>query len=92
MKRSGSTEKISISLDRNDLDLVRRRAKRVHQGNISKVIGEAIGYVRYAEGRDALIEALGDEGMLSPEEVEAIASEWSIPPAAPSKKRARRVA
>lgn len=90
MTRSGRTEKISISLDREDLAVVRRRAKRVYGGNISKAIADAVQYLRYEEGRDTLIGAFGDDGMLTPAELESIASGWGIVAKSRAKKRRRR--
>lgn len=92
MARSGRTEKISISLDKTDLEVVRRRAKRVHGGNISKVIADAVRYLRYEEGRDALIDAFGDEGTLTTEECEVIAREWQRSERPSSKRRGGRAA
>lgn len=89
MKRTGKTEKISISLDRADLAIVRRRAKRVHGGNISRVIADAIQYLRYEEGRDALIASFGDEAALTAEELDAITAEWRGGEGPRPKKRRR---
>jgi len=91
-KRAGNTEKISISLDKGDAALLRRRAKALHEGNVSRVVAEALRYVRYEEGRDALIESFGEVGMVSAEEVAEIASEWHAPPRGRTKKRAKRAA
>jgi hypothetical protein len=92
MKRSGKTEKISISLDREDLAFIRRRAKVTHDGNISGVIADAVRYLRYEEGRDALIDAFGDQGKLTPSELEDIAREWSHQTKRATKRRGRRAA
>src|SRR2546422_4083387 len=40
--RSGRTAKISISLDRRDLALLRGRARRLFEGNLSAVIAEGV--------------------------------------------------
>lgn len=86
------TVKICISLDREDLAVVRRRAERVYGGDISKAIAEAVQYLRYEEGREALLEAFGDEAMLTPEGLESIASEWGLAAEPRAKKRRRRAA
>ena len=90
--RAGRTEKISISLDKQDAALLRRRAKALHDGNVSRVVADALRYLRYEEGRDALIESFGDVGMVTAEEVAAIASEWRAPPRGRTKKRGKRAA
>lgn len=92
MKRSGKTEKISISLDRDDLAFIRRRAKLTHDGNLSGVIADAVRYLRYEEGRDALLEAFGDQGKLTPSELQDITREWSPQTKHRPKKRGRRAA
>ena len=74
--RSGRTAKISISLDRRDLALLRGRARRLFEGNLSAVIAEGVRRVREEEGREALLGWLGDAARTSPEQREAVRSEW----------------
>jgi len=74
--RSGRTAKISISLDRRDLALLRGRARRLFEGNLSAVIAEGVRRVREEEGREALLAWLGDAARTSPEQREAVRSEW----------------
>src|ERR1051325_6006401 len=54
-KRPGGTVHLSISLPSAEAKILRRRAKRAYGGNVSRVISDAIRYVAYEEGRDALI-------------------------------------
>jgi len=46
MKRAGKTETLSISLAAGPLKLLRQRAKRVHRGNLSAAIAEAVELLR----------------------------------------------
>jgi len=41
-KRAGRTVKISISLDKDQLETLRKRARRTSRGNLSAVIAEMI--------------------------------------------------
>ena len=77
--------KVSVSIREDDLALLKRRAKRVHGGNVSAVIAELAQTMRRQEARDRLLaegEAL--HGAPSKGELEAIAGEWA------PKTRARR--
>lgn len=85
--RSGRTEKISVSLDRGDLEALRRRAKRLYGGNVSAAIAEGARRIREEEGREKLVAWLGSSSETTPEERDAIRAEWQ---AAPARSRARR--
>ena len=87
--RTGQTEKISVSIDRADLPMLRKRARRLYEGNLSAVIAEGVRRIREEEGREALVAWLGDAGAATPEEREAIRAEWQ---AAPSRRRRSRAA
>jgi hypothetical protein len=54
------TEKISVSIDRSDLLVLRRRAKELYGGNLSAALAEAVARIREEEGREALVAWLGD--------------------------------
>jgi hypothetical protein len=79
-----STTKISITLDDADLSWLRRRAKKVHGGNLSAVMAEAARILRKQE---ALRAFLDEEGVarLSADALARIQEEWR--PARRSKKR-----
>ena len=77
-KRPGGTVHLSISIPTSDARILRRRAKRVHGGNVSRVISDAIRYIAYEEGRDALIASFGDKGTLTPEEGRQLDDEWGL--------------
>jgi hypothetical protein len=87
--RSGRTEKISVSLDRTDLQALRRRAKRLYGGNVSAAIAEGIRRIREEEGREKLVAWLGESGKTTDEGREAIRAEWSGPSGAARPRRAR---
>jgi hypothetical protein len=85
-KRAGSTVKLSISLDQRDLELLRKRAKRLSGGNVSAAITDMIHIAREWEGREALAAWLG-QGRDEPtkEKMDAIRAEWvPLPPRGPA--------
>lgn len=75
-KRAGRTKKISVSLDPADLATIRRRAQRLHDGNLSAALADGIDRLREEEGREALVAWLGDAAKTTPEQREAIRAEW----------------
>ena len=77
-KRPGGTTQLSISLPTEEVKLLKRRAKRVHGGNVSRVISDAIRYVAYEEGRDALIASFASKGVPSAEEARRFDVEWGL--------------
>ncbi len=95
-ERAGHTAKISVSLDRDDLTMLRRRARRLHGGNVSAAIAEAVGRLREEEGRQRLVAWLGESGHATPEQQDAIRVEWTTtsPPRqqAPERPRGTRKA
>jgi hypothetical protein len=77
-KRPGGTAHLSISLPAEEAKILRRRAKRVYEGNVSRVISDAIRYIAYEEGRDALIASFGGEGSPTPEEARRLDAAWGL--------------
>ncbi len=75
-RRGGRTEKISISLDREDLRLLRRRADQLHAGNLSAAVSEGIQRLREELGRQALAEWLGAAGRTTAAARDRIRTEW----------------
>ncbi len=70
-----STEKISISVGKDDLKWLRRRAKR-SGGNLSAVIAEATRLLRQREARERLLARFGQDAKVSEAEAAAIRAEW----------------
>jgi hypothetical protein len=85
-KRPGGTKRLSISLPAEDVKVLERRAKRLYDGNVSRVISEAIRYIAYEEGRDALIESFGDIGKLTPARAAEIDAQLGFLPMKKQKK------
>jgi hypothetical protein len=81
-----SSGKISVTIAEGDLSWLRRRAKRLHGGNLSAAIVEATRTLRRQEALQAFLE---DEGVprLEPAELAEITSEWAVPAAAARKRR-----
>ena len=77
-KRAGGTTHLSISLPTTEAKLLKRRAKRVYGGNVSRVISDAIRYIAYEEGRDALIASFGGRGRPTREEAKQLDEDWGL--------------
>lgn len=77
-KRPGGTTHLSISLPTADAKLLKRRAKRVYGGNVSRVVSDAIRYIAYEEGRDALVASFGPKGTPTREEANRLDAAWGI--------------
>jgi hypothetical protein len=75
--RPGRTVKLSVSLDRRDVALLKKRAQRASGGNISAAITEMIHIAHEWEGREALAKWLG-EGRKEPsrETMDAVRADW----------------
>ena len=77
-KRPGGTVHLSISLPKEEAKLLKRRAKRVYGGNVSRVVSDAIRYIAYEEGRDALISSFGSSGRPTPAEAAQLDDAWGL--------------
>lgn len=90
-KRAGVTEKISVSVDRADLAILRKRAKRLHGGNVSAVIAEIIARAKEQEGLADLLDWLGGPAAMTSEEEEEIDRELlgGVRPSKPKVKTKR---
>jgi hypothetical protein len=75
-KRAGTTEKISISVRRSDLASLRKRAKRLYDGNVSAVIAELAADAALLEGMHDLIARLGGPSLTEGDRV-ALDREWA---------------
>lgn len=92
-RRAGNTVTLSVSLSPADAAILRRRAKRVHGGNVSAAIGDAAELLRIEENRQALAAQLEEElGPLDRQLARAILMETAgvLPPV--RRKRKRRAA
>lgn len=74
--------KVSVTLDDAALSWLRKRAKRLHGGNLSAAIAEATELARKNELLSSLLDADGTPE-LSPGEMAEIVKDWP-------KRRARR--
>jgi len=77
-KRPGGTTHLSISLPTEEAKILKRRAKRVYDGNVSRVVSDAIRYIAYEEGRDALIASFGGRGKPTPAEAAQLDVAWGF--------------
>jgi hypothetical protein len=77
-KRPGGTTHLSISLPAEEAKILKRRAKRAYGGNVSRVVSDAIRYIAYEEGRDALIESFGAKGMPTGAEAAQLDVAWGL--------------
>jgi hypothetical protein len=66
--------KVSISIDDADLKWLKRRARRIHGGNLSAAVAEGTRLVRHNETLGALLDKLGAPE-LSPEESAKLTAE-----------------
>jgi hypothetical protein len=81
-----STTKVSVTIDESALAWLRRRAKRVHGGNLSAAIAEAALVARRQEALEAF---LREEGVpeLSERELNEIVAEWAPPQRKPRRSK-----
>jgi len=89
-RRPGNTVTLSVSMSPRDVAVLRRRAKRLHGGNVSAAIGDAAELLRIEENRQALAAKLEAElGPLDPGVAKAILMETLgvVPPVRRKKKR-----
>jgi hypothetical protein len=77
MKRKNGIRavKISVSVADEDLKILKRRAKRLYDGNLSAVIHELAQKAKRQEAMERLIASLGGPS-LTDEERRAIDAEW----------------
>ena len=69
----GSAQKISISIDSEDLKRLRRRARK-KGGNLSAVFAEAARLLLQREAQERLLKTLGGE--ITDAEADEIRAEW----------------
>jgi hypothetical protein len=89
--RPGKTVKVSISIDRGDLAILRRRARESYRGNLSAAFSEAARLIRQRAARTRLIDMLGGP-TLTVGSAQSIAAEQTRNPGASKKRRRARAA
>jgi hypothetical protein len=91
-RRAGKTIKVSVSLAKDDVAALKRRAKESYDGNLSAAFSEAARWIRQQEARRRVIDKLGGP-LLTPESAAAIDAEQAGGPRyEPKKSRRRRAA
>lgn len=71
-KRAGVTSKVSLSVHRDDLEMLKRRAKRLYGGNVSAVFAELIATIKRQEAWGKAVAWYGKAIVLTDEEREGI--------------------
>jgi hypothetical protein len=87
-RRPGKTVKVSISLDRDDLVTLKRRARESYGGNLSAAFADAARWIRQREARQRLLDRLGGPS-LTAEQATAIDAEQRAEPL-PKRRKPRR--
>lgn len=88
IKRAGRTVKVSVSLDVEDVAVLRRRARESYGGNLSAAFSEAARLIRQREARRRLVDMLGGP-TLTPAMAAAVNAEQAAHPS-PARRKARR--
>jgi hypothetical protein len=89
-KRAGVTQKVSLAVNREDLAVIKKRAKRLHGGNVSAVFADLIAEIKRREAWDRALAWYGEPIHLSPAERETIDREL-LGGARPKKSRSKRI-
>jgi hypothetical protein len=89
--RSGKTVKVSISIDKGDLAVLRRRARESYRGNLSAAFSEAARLIRQRAARTRLIDMLGGP-TLTASAAGTVDAEQAGHPDEPKKARRARAA
>ena len=82
---------MSISIDRGDLAILRRRARESYRGNLSAAFSEAARLIRQRAARTRVIDMLGGQ-TLTVGAAQSIDAEQTRNPGAPKKRRRARAA
>lgn len=90
-KRAGRTVKVSVSLDKGDLAVLKKVAREGYEGNLSAALAEAARLLKQREAGRRLIDALGGS-TLTPEALAAIEAEQAGGPRYEPKKPRRKKA
>jgi hypothetical protein len=71
-KRAGVTQKVSLSVNKADLAILKKRAKRLHGGNVSAVFADLIAEIKRREAWERAVAWYGVPIVVSDAEREAI--------------------
>jgi hypothetical protein len=91
-KRAGKTIKVSVSLDREDVAALKRRARECYAGNLSAAFAEAARWLRQREARQRLIDKLGGPSLTAESAAAIDAEQAGGPRYHPTKSRRKRAA
>jgi hypothetical protein len=90
-RRAGVTQKVSLSVNREDLAVLKKRAKRLHGGNVSAVFAELIAEINRREAWERALAWYGEPVQLTDDERRTIDREL-LGEAAPKARRRKPVA
>jgi hypothetical protein len=85
-KRAGVTSKVSLSVNKDDLAMLKQRAKRLYGGNVSAVFAELIATIKRQEAWGRAVAWYGTPIVMTDEERESIDGEL-LGAVAPRRKR-----
>ena len=89
--RTGKTVKVSISIDKGDLAVLKRRARESYHGNLSAAFSEAARLIRQRAARTRLVDMLGGPS-LTASAAKTIDAEQLEPPKVAKRTRRARTA
>jgi hypothetical protein len=87
--RSGTTVKVSISIDKADLAVLKRRARKSYSGNLSAAFSEAARLIRQREARTRLVDTLGGPSLTATAARDIDAEQAGHPGGSKKARRAR---
>lgn len=75
-----------MSLKKDDLKVLRKRAKRLYGGNLSALLSDFAKLARYEDGADKLLEWLTEDYKPDVAALAAVEGEWRAPLPRPPKR------
>jgi hypothetical protein len=69
---------VDLAPPAEEAKILKRRAQRAYGGNVSRVVSDAIRYIAYEEGRDALIASFGGKGRPTQQEARRLDEQWGL--------------
>jgi hypothetical protein len=91
-KRAGRTVKVSVSLEKEDVAALRRRARESYGGNLSAAFADAARWIRQREARVRLVEMLGGSTLTAESAAAIDAEQDGSARDQPTKRRRTRAA